>query len=154
MDKEERAFRRMIARAVVAGPERLTREEIHASLGIGKNMVADARKAEKEDKMRMTEARVAGRRLKSRLVTSALERHRKTTKFAEMRQKVKAFYIAKSTPTSRRRDVLKCWVSLKFQNFSCTRVSLSLCINTKFNDIICKMILNNAGYTATKVACG
>ena len=111
MDKEERAFRRMITRAVVAGPEKLTRDEIHASLGISKNMVADARKAEAEEKQRMIEARDAGRRLKSRCVTSALERRRKTTKFAEMRQKVKAFYIARSTPTSRRRDVMKCWVS-------------------------------------------
>ena len=112
MDKEARAFRRMITRALVSGPERLTRDEIHGSLGISKNMVADARKVEEEEKNRMMEARSSGRRLKSRLVTSALERRRKTTKFAETRQCVKAFYIAKSTPTSRRRDVMKCWVSL------------------------------------------
>ena len=111
MDKEERAFRRMITRALVTGPERLTRDEIHASLGISKNMVADARKAAEEEKIRMIDAQATGRRLKSRLVTSALERRRKTTKFAEMRQRVKEFYIAKSTPTSRRRDVMKCWVS-------------------------------------------
>ena len=111
MDKEERAFRRMITQAVVAGPERLTRDEIHASLGISKNMVADARKTEAKERQQVNEARAAGRRLKSRLVTSALERRRKTTKIAEMRQKIKAFYIAKSTPTSRRRDVMKCWVS-------------------------------------------
>ena len=115
MDREERAFRRMIARAVVAGPERLTRDEIHSSLGISKNMVADARKAEAEKTRRVTEARAAGRRLKSRLVTSTLERRRKTMKFAEMRKKVKSFYVAKSTPTSRRRDVMKCWVSFTSQ---------------------------------------
>ena len=112
MEKEERAFRRMITEAVVEGPQPITREEIHDSLGISKNMVADARKAVEEKKLEATQA--SGRRLKSRFVTSALQRRRKTTKFEVVRRQVKAFYIDKSTPTSRRRDVLRCWVSRFF----------------------------------------
>ena len=93
----------------MAGPEVVTRKEIHGALGISHNMVADARKSVEEEKKRV-ESHPPGRRIKSRLVSSALQRRRKTTKFMEQRHRVKMFYHAKSTPTSRQRDVMKCWV--------------------------------------------
>ena len=45
MDKEERAFRRLITETVVGGPEPLSRREIHDQLGISGHMVAEARRA-------------------------------------------------------------------------------------------------------------
>ena len=109
MDKEERTFRRLITDVIVAGPEKVTREEIHGALGIGKDMVAEARKVVAE--RRQTEIRAPAGRQKSRLVSSALQRRRKATKFLEQRNRVKHFYHSKSTPTSRRQDVVKCWVA-------------------------------------------
>ena len=70
MDKEERAFRRMITEVIIAGPEIVTRDEIHGALGIGKNMVADARKSVEEKKAETPPS--PGRRQKSRLVSSRL----------------------------------------------------------------------------------
>ena len=46
-------------------------------------------------------------RVKSRFLTRALQRRRKTTKFADKHSLVKRFYEEKSTPTSRTRDVVK-----------------------------------------------
>ena len=45
--------------------------------------------------------------VKSRFLTRALQRRRKTTKFADKHSLVKRFYEEKSTPTSRTRDVVK-----------------------------------------------
>ena len=110
MDREERAFRRMTTEAVLSGPNRLTRAEIHSALGVGKNMVAAARKliAEKASEVESEEAsRPNGRWIKSRRVTSALERMRKTTKFSSNHSLIKRFFIEKSTNTSRQRDLFK-----------------------------------------------
>ena len=108
MDKEERAFRRMVTEVLVAGPKVLTRGEIHDALGIGKNMVADARKSMEEK----TAETPPGSQQKSRLVSRALQRRRKTSKFLEQRNRVRNFFHSKSTPTSRQRDVVKCLVCL------------------------------------------
>ena len=44
MDAEERAFRRMVVKALLSGPNIISNDELHSLLGIGKNMVAAARK--------------------------------------------------------------------------------------------------------------
>ncbi len=110
MEKEDRAFRRLITEAIVAGPQKLTREEIHDSLGISSNIVAEARKTV-ERREKEAEERPQGRPIKSRIVTSALQRRRKTTKFCDKLRLVRRFYLENSTPTSRKRDVVKVMVS-------------------------------------------
>ena len=103
MDKEERAFRRLIAETVVGGPEPLSRKEIHDQLGISGHMVAEARRAIQ----RAASGSIAEKRSSSKAVTNALERKRKTSKFAEKREQILAFYDESSTPTSRTRDVVR-----------------------------------------------
>ena len=44
MEAEERAFRRMVVKALLSGPNIISNDELHSLLGIGKNMVAAARK--------------------------------------------------------------------------------------------------------------
>ena len=107
MQKEDRAFRRLLTEAIVSGPEKVTRDEIHAALGIGKNMISAARSTAKKTAETEAVDRVAGRPTKSRKVTTALQRLRKTTKFCEKRKLVKQFFLENSTPTSRNRDVMK-----------------------------------------------
>ena len=103
MDKEERAFRRLITETVVGGPEPLSRREIHDQLGISGHMVAEARRGNQ----RTAPASVGERRSSSNAVTNALTRKRKTSKFSEKRELILAFYEENSTPTSRIRDVVR-----------------------------------------------
>ena len=107
MDKEERAFRRLIAETVVGGPEPLSRKEIHDQLGISGHMVAEARRANQNA---ATEG-INEQHSSSKAVTNALKRKRKTTKFLEKRELISAFYEENSTPTSRIRDVVRIKVS-------------------------------------------
>ena len=106
MEKEEAAFRRMLAKTVVSGPEPLTAREIHDVLGINEKMVTAAKKAVKEEEQEEQEARIRGTGTKSRFVTNALTRRRRTNKFAEKRKLIQNFYEDNSTPTSRKRDVV------------------------------------------------
>ena len=108
MNKEERAFRRLIAETVVGGPEPLSRKEIHDQLGISGHMVAEARRAIQEG--------IVERDSSSKAVTNALKRQRKTSKFAEKRELILAFYEDNSTPTSRIRDVVRVKVRFIEQN--------------------------------------
>jgi hypothetical protein len=106
MNKEERAFRRMIVEALVEGPENLTRQEIHAATGISHKMVAEARNARREKEVRETRGEKVGR------VTCALARKRRRTATTLAKIKlVKAFYEEKSTPTANSRDVRRYWVN-------------------------------------------
>ena len=109
MQKEDRAFRRLVTEALVGGPQKLTQNEIRDSLGISTNMVADARKSvDKREKEAEKEAEIRppGKPTKSRIVTTALQRIRRTTKFLDKIKLVRQFFVENSTPTSRKRDVV------------------------------------------------
>ena len=103
MDKEERAFRRLITETVVGGPEPLSRREIHDQLGISGHMVAEARRGNR----RTVPEGIGERPSPSNAVTHALTRKRKSSKFTEKRELILAFYEENSTPTSRIRDVVR-----------------------------------------------
>ena len=108
---EERAFRRMVTETLVEGPDHLTGAEIHSTLGISPKMVAAARrkKVEKEKSSEKEKRATSdqGRPPKSRFVSSAMERRRKTSKYLEKRDLIQRFFEENSTPTSRRRDVIR-----------------------------------------------
>ena len=98
----------MIVEAIIGGPENLSAREIHDHLGIGEKMVTAARSAVKEAETQQTSN---GPRSRSRIVSSAMKRKRKTTKFSERRAQIRKFYEENSTPTSRTRDVVSVKVS-------------------------------------------
>lgn len=107
MQTEDRTFRRMVTEALVDGPQYLTGHEFRSALGIGGKMVTAAKKTKEERINRESEARNQGRPLKSRIVSSAMERRRKTSKYLEKRSLIQRFFEENSTPTSRRRDVIR-----------------------------------------------
>ena len=106
MEKEERAFRRIITETALSGPEPLTGREIHDVLGVGRKMVTAARRSLKEEARQKEEAQCKGRPRKSRAISAALKRNCRTSKSNDRRTLVNNFYIENSTPTSRKRDVV------------------------------------------------
>ena len=123
----------MITQEIIAGPNSLTRAELHSSLGIGKDMYTAARKniaSRKEGNSDLP----AGRPIKSKMVTSALQRLRKSTKFADRRQLIRRFFVEHSTPTSRKRDVVKIKV------FTGLDLQLSIYVSSTDKDLKIKCI--------------
>jgi hypothetical protein len=106
MQKEERAFRQMMAEVLVAGPEELTSKEIHTATGISHIMVAKARKAVKQ------KAAKEARGEKFGTVFCALARRKRKTALSPAQiRRIANFFEAKSTPTANKRDVKRCLVN-------------------------------------------
>ena len=112
MQKEERCFRRLLSETLVSGPEQLTGSEIRGALGIGGKMITAAKKSIRE-KNAENENQDPRCPRKSRIISHALERRRKTTKFDEKRKLIRQFFEEKSMPTSRRRDVVRTKVTMR-----------------------------------------
>lgn len=104
MEKEERAFRRLVTEAVVSGSQEISSREINAVLGIGHNLVAKARKTVKEREERLEGV------MWGRVSVALARRKRKTATTLDRIRQVKVFYEEKSTPTANTRDVKRYWV--------------------------------------------